>query len=75
VFASKRGNQPISDGRLIVSFYLLIINNPDLREDYRKIAIDELIKKCEILVKGYSKHGKGDVAQYYRDLIEKYKKI
>ncbi len=52
-----------------------IINNPNLREDYRKLAIAELIKKCEILVKGYSKHGKGDIAQIYSDLIEKYKKL
>ncbi|WP_201327384.1 glycosyltransferase family 2 protein [Thermotomaculum hydrothermale] len=52
-----------------------IINNPNLKGDYRKLAIEELIKKCEILVKGYSKHSKSDVAQYYRDLMEKYKKL
>ncbi len=52
-----------------------IINNPNLREDLRKLAIEELIKKCEILVKGYSKHGKSDISQYYAHLIEKYKNL
>ena len=52
-----------------------IIKNPALKEEYRKLAVSELIKKCEILVKGYSKHGKGDVAQFYADLIEKYKNL
>lgn len=52
-----------------------IISNPALKEEYRKLAINELIKKCQILVKGYLKHGKGDVAQFYADLIEKYKNL
>ena len=52
-----------------------VINNPNLREDLRKLAIAELIKKCEILVRGYSKHGKSDISQYYRDLMEKYKNL
>ncbi len=52
-----------------------VINNPNLRDDLRKLAIAELIKKCEILVKGYSKHDKSDISQYYKDLMEKYKNL
>ncbi len=52
-----------------------IINNPELKNEYRILAVRELLKKCEILVKGYSKHGKSEVAQYFENLIEKYKKF
>ncbi len=52
-----------------------IINNSKLKNEYRILAIRELLKKCEILVKGYSRHGKSEVAQYFENLIEKYKKF
>ncbi len=52
-----------------------IINNPDLKEDYRVMAIEELKKKCRIIVNGYAKHGKEKIAERFRKKIEKYEKL
>jgi len=44
----------------------------ELREDYRKSAIRELIRKCEIVASGCAKRGKTKEAEEYRALARSY---
>ncbi|MHB8204205.1 MAG: glycosyltransferase family 2 protein [Desulfomonilaceae bacterium] len=59
--------------RFRIQAILNILQNPELRTDYRRAAIRELVKKCEILAKGLSKRGKGEEAVGYYDLANKYR--
>lgn len=59
--------------RFRIRAILNILQNPELRTDYRRAAIRELVKKCEILAKGLSKRGKGEEAIGYYDLANKYR--
>jgi len=45
----------------------------DLTPEQRKSVKQELVKKCQILVKGFQKRNKHDEAQKYLSLIEEYK--
>jgi glycosyltransferase involved in cell wall biosynthesis len=59
--------------RFRIQAILNILQNPELRTDYRRAAIRELVKKCEILAKGLSKRGKCEEAIGYYDLANKYR--
>ncbi|MDA8408253.1 MAG: glycosyltransferase [Deltaproteobacteria bacterium] len=58
--------------RFRIQAILNILQNPELQSDYRRAAIRELVKKCEILAKGLSKHGKDEEAIRYYELSNKY---
>jgi glycosyltransferase involved in cell wall biosynthesis len=49
-----------------------ILALPELREDYRRAAVDELIRKCEIVASGCEKRGKKLEAEEYRALARSY---
>jgi glycosyltransferase involved in cell wall biosynthesis len=45
-----------------------ILQNENLKEKYRKLAIEELKRKCNIYGNGCIKHGKKDEGKYYLNL-------
>lgn len=50
-----------------------IINAGILDDGQKKLALNELIRKSSILEKGFRKRGKREEADYYLDLIKKYR--
>ncbi len=49
-----------------------ILDVPELRKEYRQAAINELIRKCEIVASGCAKRGKSKEAEEYRALARSY---
>jgi len=49
-----------------------ILNSTSLSSEKRKKAVNELKYKCDILSKGFTKHGKLNIAKYYENLHLKY---
>lgn len=49
-----------------------ILNSIDLPPEKKKLAVDELKRKCDILENGFRKRGKMKEADYYKLLYQKY---
>ena len=59
--------------RFRVQALLKLLEHPDLGEAQERLVRTELSKKSEILSIGCRKHGRLELAEYYRDLAEKYR--
>jgi glycosyltransferase involved in cell wall biosynthesis len=46
--------------------------NMDLSPQERAFALEELQKKCHVLIQGFKKRGKGDEAQVYVDILKEH---
>jgi hypothetical protein len=59
--------------RFRIKAIIKILGDPRLSADYRRAAIRELIRKCEIVSLGCEKRGKSAEARHYLELAESYK--
>lgn len=46
----------------------------NINPDQAELIKTEIVRKCEVLISGFEKRGKGDEASYYRNLKEKYRR-
>ncbi len=58
--------------RFRIQAILKILNDPELKSDYRQAATLELIRKCHIVALGCKKKGKFEEAEHYIELARKY---
>jgi GT2 family glycosyltransferase len=58
--------------RFRIQAILKILNDPELKSDYRRAATLELIRKCHIVALGCKKKGKLEEAEHYIELARKY---
>ncbi len=61
--------------RFRIQAILKILRDPELRSDYRRAAIRELIRKCGIVASGCKKKGKNREAEHYLDLARTYQTL
>jgi len=49
-----------------------MMNEKDLKDEWRQMTCNELIKKCKIYMAGCKKHGRDDEIAFCEDIIEEY---
>jgi len=54
--------------RYRVAALLKMMDNSELKEDWKELTRKELRKKCRILAAGFKKHGKSEEAEYYENI-------
>jgi len=75
----KRGGHPDQlshrnwgNDRHRVKALVKILERGELNTSMRRLTIQELHRKCRVLVNGFLKRGKGEESKQYRDLLEQY---
>jgi glycosyltransferase involved in cell wall biosynthesis len=61
--------------RFRIQAILKILSDTELRSDYRRAAIRELVRKCGIVASGCKKKGKKQEAEHYLELARTYQSL
>jgi GT2 family glycosyltransferase len=55
--------------RFRVSALVSLLENNDLNESYRRLALEKLCEKLSILINGFEKRGNSEQVNYYQDIL------